>query len=113
MSLPGGDGRKYWEFSLKDSAGDSDGSTGSYVVLDTHGPSCWTPYPMTVRSGGTAILQYKVTDKLSTRAKATIAIPRQDEQRGPDVAGALGGHRQAAGAQGGLRPDPGRLPGSA
>ena len=31
-------------------------------------------------------------------------------QRGPDVAGALGDDRQAAGAQGGLRPDPGRLP---
>jgi beta propeller repeat protein len=77
-SLPGGDGRKYWEFSLKDSAGDSDGSTGSYVVLDTHGPSCWTPYPVTVRSGGTAILQYKVTDRLSTSARATIAITRQD-----------------------------------
>ena len=48
------------------------------MVLDTHGPSCWTPYPVTVRSGGTAILQYKVTDKLSTGARATIAIVRQD-----------------------------------
>jgi beta propeller repeat protein len=78
VSLPGGDGRKYWEFSLKDSAGDSGGSTGSYVTLDTHGPSCWTPYPVTVRSGGMARLQFKVTDKLSTGARATIAITRPD-----------------------------------
>jgi len=78
VQLPGGDGRKYWEFSLKDSAGKTPGSDGSYVVLDTHGPLCWTPYPVSVRSGGTASLQYKVTDKLSPDAKATIAIARED-----------------------------------
>ena len=78
VQLPGDDGRKYWEFSLKDSAGDDGGSDGSEVVLDTHGPLCWTPNPVTVRSGGTAVLQYKVTDKLSPDARATIAIARQD-----------------------------------
>ena len=48
------------------------------MVLDTHGPLCWTPYPVTVRSGGTAILQYKVTDRLSDGARMTIAVARQD-----------------------------------
>ena len=47
-------------------------------MLDTHGPSCWTPYPVTARSGGTATLQYKVTDKLSDGVRTTIAIARQD-----------------------------------
>ena len=78
VRLPGGDGRKYWDMSLKDSAGNTPGSSGSAVVLDTHGPLCWTPHPLTVRSGETATLRYKVTDKLSNGARATIAIARED-----------------------------------
>ena len=78
VRLPGGDGRKYWDLSLKDSAGNTPGSSGSAVVLDTHGPLCWTPHPLTVRSGETATLRYKVTDKLSSGARASIAIARED-----------------------------------
>lgn len=78
VQLPGGDGRKVYTVSFKDSAGRTPGGSGSEVILDTHGPSCWAPYPVATRSGALAKLRYKVTDKLSPRAKVTIAITRAD-----------------------------------
>ena len=46
------------------------------LILDTHGPSCWTPYPLTAKAGARATLRYKVTDKLSGWATATVEILR-------------------------------------
>lgn len=76
--LPGGDGRKSYTVSLKDSAGRTSGGSGSEVILDTHGPSCWAPYAATARSGGYATLRYKVTDKLSPEARVLVTITRED-----------------------------------
>jgi beta propeller repeat protein len=78
VTLPGPDGRAYWMVSFRDSAGDSDGASGSEVMLDTHGPSCWAPYPATVRSGAATTLRYRVTDKLSPQARAVVTIDRAD-----------------------------------
>jgi beta propeller repeat protein len=78
VPLPGGDGLKYYGISFKDSAGKDNGGEGSYVILDTHGPACRTPTPMSVSEGGTALLRYKVTDRLSRDAKVRIAILRED-----------------------------------
>jgi beta propeller repeat protein len=78
VRLPGGDGRKTYMVSFKDSAGKTPGGSGSEVVLDTHGPSCWAPYAATARSGGYATLRYKVTDKLSPEAKVLVTITRAD-----------------------------------
>ena len=69
VQLPGGDGRKDYTVSFKDSAGHTPGGSGSEVILDTHGPSCWAPYAATARSGATRTLRYKVTDKLSPRGQ--------------------------------------------
>lgn len=78
VQLPAPDGMKYWALSLRDSGGADPGSGGSTVVLDTHGPSCWTPYPLSARSGTSAVLRYKVTDMLSPRARALVEITRAD-----------------------------------
>jgi beta propeller repeat protein len=78
VHLSGGDGRTKYEISFQDSAGDDSGSEGSMLILDTHGPSCWAPYPMTVKAGATATLRYKVTDALSEEARATVTVLRKD-----------------------------------
>ncbi len=49
--LPGGDGRKGYMISFRDSAGHTPGGSGSEVILDTHGPSCWAPYAATAPPG--------------------------------------------------------------
>jgi beta propeller repeat protein len=72
------DGFIGWDVSLKDSAGGSPGSGGSRISLDTHGPSCWAPSAVTVKSGETAVLPFKVKDALSPQAKVTIVIKRSD-----------------------------------
>jgi hypothetical protein len=78
IPLPDGDGLKYFALSFKDSTGNTNGAEGSYVILDTHGPACWTPSPMSVPEGGTALLRYKVTDSWSRYAKVTITLLRED-----------------------------------
>ena len=96
VQLPGGDGRKDYTVSLKDSAGRTPGGSGSEVILDTHGPSCWAPYPVTARSGAYAKLPYKVTDKLSPRAKGAIAITRADGSVVRTLPARWVAHRQVA-----------------
>jgi beta propeller repeat protein len=78
VHLSGADGAVKYELSFRDSAGDDGGSEGSVLILDTHGPSCWTPYPLVARAGGSATLRYKVTDKQSGWATATVEILRED-----------------------------------
>jgi hypothetical protein len=78
VELPGGDGRKGYLVSLRDAAGHTPGGSGSEVILDTHGPSCWAPYAATARSGGYATLRYKVTDRLSPEARVVVTITRSD-----------------------------------
>jgi beta propeller repeat protein len=78
VQLPGGDGRKGYMISLRDAAGHTPGGSGSEIILDTHGPSCWAPYAATARSGGYATLRYKITDKLSPEARVVVTITRSD-----------------------------------
>lgn len=72
------DGEKAWDVMLKDSAGHCPGGGGDDFWLDTHGPSCWASSAITVESGRTAVLPYKVTDKLSPEAKVTVTLRRHD-----------------------------------
>jgi beta propeller repeat protein len=78
VTLPPGDGRKLWSVSMRDSAGGTPGAEGSEITLDTHGPQCWAPEGATVKSGRTATLRYKVTDKLSPKALAVVTITHVD-----------------------------------
>jgi beta propeller repeat protein len=78
VELPAGDGRKQYMVSLRDSAGDSPGGSGADIILDTHGPFCWTPFPLSVRSGAVGILAYKVTDRLSPEVRAAVTITESD-----------------------------------
>jgi beta propeller repeat protein len=78
VTLPPGDGRKWWTVSMKDSVGGTPGAEGSEITLDTHGPKCWAPEDASVKSGGLATLRYKVTDKLSPEAKAVVTITHFD-----------------------------------
>ena len=113
ITLPGGDGLKYFALSFKDSSGKTNGAEGSSVILDTHGPACWTPSPMTAPEGGTALLRYKVTDKWSRYAKVTITLLRED---GTEVrvleAAALRRDRRGEGPSHRLRPDSGDVHGA-
>ena len=78
VPIPGGDGRKSYMVTLRDSTSREPGASGSDFILDTHGPSCWAPSPVSGRQGGTAVLPYRVTDKLSPQARATVTILHED-----------------------------------
>ena len=78
VTLPPGDGRKWWSVSMKDSVGGTPGAEGSVITLDTHGPKCWAPEGATAKSERVATLRFKVTDKLSPLAKTVVTVTRTD-----------------------------------
>jgi hypothetical protein len=80
-TLSAGDGVKRVTARFWDISGTVSPTVADTITLDTHGPSTRVPAPVTVATGGSFTLQYRVDDNLSPRADAVIRVKNGDGAR--------------------------------
>jgi beta propeller repeat protein len=72
--LPAGDGVKRVWARFADLDGTNSPIVSDTITLDTHGPLCRAPSPVTVAKGHVAVIKYRVNDNLAEQADVTIRV---------------------------------------